>query len=390
MFFYLITLIGVLYIVVLVFGISLILLKRKKWNRYYLDNKLKIVNTKETHQEKNLSCNFTLKVLVTFCTENEKIIPLLNSIIHSNVPANGVVDFILVGDSPNEITLNIVERWNKQWPDKFSYILTPQKMGKSSAIIWALKKIGLDNQKILTLDADVFFSPECIPYIILLANNEYNFIQFPVISWINDETPLKMAQFIESIGVIFFNSLFFITRMPIIGQGAAMLWKVSPALLNILKSKKSQWGDDMYIAYYFYKQNKNKFHYSLASNNVFYTHPVSTIKEYLIQRSRWLKKITLKEFPFHFFMALFVYFVNLILVLSILITPLLSIVIILAEFLVFFAISHITKIKVHLLFIFKFIYSRFIHAILSLILIIQLYDFIGKNGKKCGFRFSKN
>ncbi len=237
-----------------------------------------------------LLSNNSLSVVIPFRNEENRIIPLLNSILDLNTTAN--LEFIFIDDHSIDQTAKIIQ--NHQSFQKFNvklYQVAQNESGKKHAI-----QTGVQNASypiILTTDADCEFQPETIDTLLLAyLQNEANFCIGPVFFQSSKSTPFLSYQKIENTSLVALGLYQFNTRKPTMANGANLMFNRALFLkLNPFQSNQNiAGGDDIFALEAFYLHNSEKVISVANPNAAVYTIVVDNFSEFWQQRVRWIRK----------------------------------------------------------------------------------------------------
>ncbi len=242
-----------------------------------------VLNRKK-HEIKDVFDDFT--VLIPFRNEEKRIRTLIQSFNESKLRENQSLEIIFIDDHSSDLTAQII----RQELNLQHQIL---KLEKNIGKKWAIDK-GVEssvNKKILTLDADVSFDELYLQNILDLDLQDLMIL--PV--------EMKANSTIEYLGVIEFNWLKAITytglaiKDPKLCNGANLLFS-KKAYLDVRNHRVDfdiESGDDIFLLDAMKKANM-KIEGSSSDNFKVVTPAPSSMKKLLIQRKRWISKMTQK------------------------------------------------------------------------------------------------
>lgn len=237
-----------------------------------------------------LLSNKSLSIVIPFRNEENRIIPLLNSILELNTTVN--LEFIFIDDHSVDQTAKIIQ--NHPSFQKFNvklFQIAQNESGKKHAI-----QTGVQNATypiILTTDADCAFQPETIDNLMLAyLQNEANFCIGPVFFQSSNSTPLLSYQKIENTSLVALGLYQFNTGKPTMANGANLMFNRALFLkLNPFKTNQNiAGGDDIFALEAFYLHNSKKVISVSNSNAAVHTNVVDSFSEFWQQRVRWIRK----------------------------------------------------------------------------------------------------
>ena len=209
-----------------------------------------------------------LSVIIPFCNEEQRILPLIESINQAHLP--DAIEFIFVDDGSTDKTYSVISS-NIRTP--FKLIRNEGRPGKKGGVQTAVRQANYSH--IITLDADVSFSPL---YLIEAACfNQDDLTIFPV--------RMKGGNFVQQVGSFEFSFLQLLTfglagyGQPLLCNGANLGFRRSTYLE--LDPDRDDYGvasgDDIFLLREMKKQQK---HITAISNT-----------SVLVTTQRWFGKM---------------------------------------------------------------------------------------------------
>ncbi|MCG8576588.1 MAG: glycosyltransferase [Flavobacteriales bacterium] len=234
-----------------------------------------------------------LTVIIPFRNEEDRILPLIESINKAHIPDN--VEFIFVDDHSTDRT---VATFTSVMRIPFELVRNDGQ-GKKSAIQTAVRLAT--HQKILTLDADVRFAPTFI--IEAQFSIQHDLVIFPI--------RMNGRRLIQHLGSFEFSFLQLVTfglasyGNPVLCNGANLGFN-RYAFLEVDQERKDYQiasGDDIFLLNAMKEQGRSIGAYAL-SDLIVDTNAPETIGDLIRQRKRWFGKMT-KMIDFYAFFGVF-------------------------------------------------------------------------------------
>ena len=241
-----------------------------------------------------------LSIVVAFRNEAKYLPLLLADLKNQNYPKTHL-EFIFVDDSSDDNSFDLID----SFPLKKILLKSPQA-GKKSAIEFGIQHASSD--VILTTDADCRVGTNwLIKMMAPFVDNDVQFVFGPVAY-----RPLTNL----------FDRFQALEFMSLIASGAGAVGNNKPFMCNaanmafrksIFKTTEHQIasGDDVFLLHHV-KRNKGKIHFVKEQEAIVYTHPKSTLSDFINQRKRWASKSSSYKDKSALWSALLVFSTNLI------------------------------------------------------------------------------
>lgn len=239
--------------------------------------------SKEKDSEKN-SDEKGISVLIPFRNEENKLPRLLKAIEKQNYP---IAEILFINDHSIDSSVELIQRFSlSKYPYKIIH-LTNEVKGKKCAIEQGIKESK--HSIILTTDADCIFSENWISSHICSFQNS-NEVNAGAVEIENQNSFWNKFQQLEMISIQSVSIGLGKMGMPISMSGANLSYKkeVFEKLDPYQSNQNIASGDDIYFLQSL-KRRKIKINFLTNNESRVFTSPQS-LKDYLQQRVRWMRK----------------------------------------------------------------------------------------------------
>lgn len=237
-----------------------------------------------------------LSLIIPYRNEELKISNLLCAITKQ---VEFPEEIIFVNDHSEDESEKLIRQWSDQNEIHIQLIcLAANEFGKKEAIHQGVKNASTNY--CLTIDSDVVFSPYFIKQWKRCLDCDMR-VGKVVMTYSNFFTYFFAIDYMLFNAYNYFFSSFYINS----ASGANLLFSRHQYLkwYHLVEHKENLSGDDYYLLRTF--QNKNlKIKMEMDVHTTVYTDSSKTLKEFISQRKRWLKKIRLKWNSSEFIFAL--------------------------------------------------------------------------------------
>lgn len=247
-----------------------------------------IVRLKLQSRNKKLSELPFVKIVIPFRNEADNLPFLIHDIEAQIYPADKL-KIILVNDHSDDGSSSFLqEKLNGLKKDYIFLDLPSDKKGKKSAISLGISKAD-KNDILLSTDADCRLPESWVSSMAVnLEIENANMILGPVV--MKGKSFIGMMQESESISLLSVTMGFAGLNVPILSNGANIMYRKSDVNEKDDPYKRDiSSGDDMFLMDYLLKQNK-KIVFNDSASALVTTESTRNLKEFLQQRSRWLRK----------------------------------------------------------------------------------------------------
>jgi len=255
----------------------------------------------------------TTKISLIIAARNEEanIEKLLQCIVNQIFPKH-LLEVIFVNDHSTDATVDIIENYCR----KFNFIqlihLNDNELGKKAAI---KKAILIANGKlIITTDADCEMNCNWLTINTLYYETYKPKFIVGTVLYHNESNIFERMQSLEFMSLVAAGVSATILKNPIYCNAANMAFerKMYIELQNALNEKYTS-GDDVFLLQQTKITNRKDIHFLKSTDNVVITKPQPSITQFINQRKRWASKSKGYSDASSIFVALLVFFVNIIL-----------------------------------------------------------------------------
>jgi len=247
------------------------------------------------HEKTSRNFSTSVSIIVPARNEEKTIIPCLSSLIAQDYPKN-ILEIILIDDSSTDKTSELVKDFIKNNSgENIKYLKLSDNdktnSNKKQAISYGIKNSS--GSLIITTDADCISGEKWISSIVdYYENHDAKMIVSPVV-FKHEKSFLRKLQSLEFMSLISSSSAAINLRKPIMCNGANLAYE-KEAFVNINgfeANKNYASGDDIFLLLEIKKHfGRNSIQFLKNQDAIIYTEAVSTIKEFINQRIRWISK----------------------------------------------------------------------------------------------------
>lgn len=277
--------------------------------------KIKVFKT-----NKNVKCSTSVSIIIPARNEEKSIPDLLNDLSEQIYPKE-LIEIIIIDDHSTDNTYQKISDFKKLHPDLNIEILKNSteeinNLYKKAAITLAVNKAK--GKLIFTTDADCRIGKYWLHSIVeFYENTNAKFISGPVILS-NEKTFFEKLQIIEFTGLIGVGAASIKAGVPIMCNGANIAYERQAFIeTGGYKMDKNASGDDVFLMFKISEKYPGELHFIKSTDAIVYTAPQKSIKGFFHQRKRWASKVNKYKSPLVLFVAASVFFVNVILLSSI-------------------------------------------------------------------------
>jgi biofilm PGA synthesis N-glycosyltransferase PgaC len=243
-----------------------------------------------------------VSILIPFRNEETKLKSLIESLEKLDLPKNS--EILLINDNSTDNSLETLVNLTENITSPIKIIQSPFD-GKKAAIEFGVANAV--NDVIITSDADcVFHSGWACEYSQTQCENQLTV----GLVWIkNDARILTNIQSLEQIAINAFSLFFSKISRPVYCSGANLAYdrETFTRLNPYADNKHIASGDDYFILKAF-SDEKYPIKQLLTPKSFVYTYPVTTFKNLMHQKSRWVKKMILNSAPSDYIAIFFILF----------------------------------------------------------------------------------
>ena len=235
-----------------------------------------------------------LSIVVPFRNEAHHLPDFLKQLLQSALP--DTYELILVNDDSTDNSVAICETYTHQ---ENIQCINSHGVGKKQALQTGI--LAAQYNTILTLDADVLVSPQCIQLMFDRFHTENLTMLCGLVKFNPSNTLFEQLQAIESSVLIAYSALSLDHGMPSTCNGACLIFKRDVFLqLGAYESHKSlASGDDDLLMQSFYKASPNQVKFMNHAEAYVVAKPCSDVKSFMQQRLRWASKHKAYIYPYN-------------------------------------------------------------------------------------------
>ncbi len=258
----------------------------------------------------------SVSIIVACRNEEENIQQLLDCLVAQNYPKNKT-EIIIIDDHSEDNTVASIKRKSVK-NSHINYLqLPPEKTGKKEAIAYGIE--NSTSEIILTTDADCEMKENWISSMVgYYINYQPKLLSGPI-TLKKTSGLFQNFQSLEFLSLVASGAGAIGINRPIMNNGANLLFEKTLFLeSNQYKSYAS--GDDIFLMLHAKKKYRERIHFIKSKNAIVYTYGLNKISRFFNQRIRWTSKSkAYRDFDI-IFTAIIVSLINLMLVLSILLS----------------------------------------------------------------------
>ena len=259
------------------------------------------------------SADTKLSVIIAFRNEETSIAKLIGQIFRQTYPKDKF-ELILVDDESTDRSVEMAKEALSK--DILNYKLLQSHGGKKNAIAVALKEAG--GEFIVSLDADVEIGPKLLEcYAETYRQKKTKLIAGPV--YFHSSNLFEHLQAVEFSSLIISSAAGINQGHPLMLNAANMGFEKKTALelADKVYQQGEASGDDQFLMeQVFLRYGGYEIAYLKTKEAIAATQPASSINEFVNQRIRWAKKSKHYKLRFNQYVAIFVFFYNLLIVIT--------------------------------------------------------------------------
>lgn len=235
-----------------------------------------------------------LSIVVPFRNEAHHLPDFLKQLLQSALP--DTYELILVNDDSTDNSVAICESHTHQGN---IFCINSCGAGKKQALKTGI--LAAQYNTVLTLDADVLVSPQCVQLMFDHFHTEDLSMLCGLVKFNPSNTLFEQLQAIESSVLIAYSALSLDHGMPSTCNGACLMFKRDVFLhLGAYESHKSlASGDDDLLMHAFYKASPNQVKFMNHAEAYVVAKPCSNVKSFMQQRLRWASKHKAYIYPYN-------------------------------------------------------------------------------------------
>jgi cellulose synthase/poly-beta-1,6-N-acetylglucosamine synthase-like glycosyltransferase len=274
------------------------------------------IDFKERNDFKTLH-DFKIAVVVCARNESKAIWSLLKSIENQNISRDKFTLYIINDASDDETGLIINEFLNHRCEISCQVITNPVAKGKKSSISDLVPT--LNEEVIFTTDADCVLSPNVLKLVYSgFQKAQTQLISGPVL-FTGNSIFISGFQEIEFFSLIASGAAFIGIGKPVMCNAANLAYRRSAYMASkpYADNLKISSGDDVFLLHAIKRQfGAHSIGFLLREEAIVYTRKIDSLKGFFHQRLRWGAKSSSYTDRFPVFIALYVYLINLVMLIS--------------------------------------------------------------------------
>lgn len=262
--------------------------------------------------------NFSTKisVVVAFRNESGHLEDLLNSLYQQTYPKD-LWEIILVNDHSEDESLRIIGQFISRHKRMEITVVDSPGTGKKKALLEGVKKAT--GSLIASTDADCLAGKNWLVKLASFYEQEHPLLIFGPVVYDKEENYLQHFFSLDFLSLVASGAGSAASNLPLMGNGANLAFEKDIFLESGAESQKQQYasGDDVFLIHYLTrKYGSNTVQFIKNKESIVRTQTPKTIKEFMVQRTRWGSKAKAYDQPWPLLVAITILVFNSLLVLS--------------------------------------------------------------------------